>query len=108
MGREDVGAKTEQVAGDASDQVDRDQADWTEERFAEETEVPEAPHVGGDVEQADVNEGRGEQTPPLAAEKNVSSVGGAVVDQLLGCGVFGRDAVQDHPGEDGDVDGQQD
>src|SRR5712691_9317585 len=106
MGREDVGAKTEQVAGDASDQVDRDQADWTEERFAEETEVPETPHVGGDVEEADVDEGGGEQTPPLAAQKDVTGVGGAVVDQLLGCGIFGRDAVQDHPAEDGDVDGK--
>ena len=103
-----VEEEAEQVAGDAGDQVDGNQADRTKQRFAEQTEVPQTPHVGGDVKQADVNEGRGEQPPPLAVQKNERSIGGAIVDQLCGCGVLRRDTVQDHPAEDGDVDGEQD
>ena len=67
VAEDDVEGQREQVAGDAGEHVDGDQAEGAEERLAEQAEVPEAPHVGGDVDEADVDEGGGEQTPPLAA-----------------------------------------
>src|SRR5258705_1369525 len=66
-----VEKEAEQIAGDTRDEVDRDQTGWTKQWFAEQTEVPETPHVGGDVEQADVDEGRREQTPPLASQDKI-------------------------------------
>ena len=82
--------EAEQIAGDAGDHVDGDQADGAEQRLAEQAEVPEAPHVGGDVKQADVDEGRGEQAVPLAVQDE-DGLGGAVVDQLRGrWGRWGR------------------
>ena len=54
----------EQVAGDAGDQVDDDHAEGAKQRLAKQAEVPEAPHVGGDVDQADVDKGGGQQATP--------------------------------------------
>ena len=49
-GHDDVPGHAEQVAGDAGEQVDGNHAEGAEERFAEDAEVPQAPHVGGEVD----------------------------------------------------------
>jgi hypothetical protein len=58
------------------------------------------------VEQADVDEGGGEETPPLAGEDEIR-VGGSEVEELRDGGVFGGDAAEDHPEEDGAVDADE-
>jgi hypothetical protein len=104
---EDVVAEAEKISGDSCEHVDGDHAERAEERFAEETEVPEAPHIGGDVDQTDVDEGGGEQTVPLTM-KDEECVRGAEVYELVGCGIAWGDAVEDHPNEDSAVDSDED
>ena len=85
--QDDVPGHAEQVAGDAGEHVDGDHAAGADERLAEDAEVPEAPHVAGDVDEADVDEGGGEQAIPLAVEDEPGFVG-AIAEQ----GVVGRAA----------------
>ena len=79
----------EQVAGDAGDHVDGDHARGADQRFAEDAEVPQAPHVAGDVEEADVDEGGGEQAVPLAVQDEPGLVGAVVEQGALGGHAWG-------------------
>ena len=108
MAEDDVVGEREQIAGDSGEEIDGGEAEGAEERLTEETEVPETPHVGTDVDEAYVDEGGGEEAPPLAVSEDEIGIGGAVVDQLIDGGLFGRDAVEDHPEEDGAVDPYED
>ena len=54
-----------------------------------------------------MDEGRGEQTPPLASENEVG-VSGSVVNKLRDAGISGGDAVENHPEEDSAVDSYED
>ena len=62
--------------------------------------------LAGDVDEADVDEGGGEQAVPLGVEDEPGFVG-AVVEQGVVGRQLGIDAVGDHPNVDGDVDGEQ-
>ena len=84
QGEDDVPGHAEQVSGDAGNHVDGDHAVGADQRLAQNAQVPEAPHVGGDVDEADMDEGGGEQAVPLAVQDEPGVVG-AVVEQ----GVFG-------------------
>jgi hypothetical protein len=104
--RNDTVAHAQEVAGDAGNEIDSYQTEGAEKRFAQKSEVPETPHVGGDVEQTDVNEGSSEQAVPLAMQDKDGYIG-AVVNEL-GFGRFaGRDTVKNHPEIDGTVDAKQ-
>jgi len=96
----------EQVSGDAGEHVDGDHAKGADQRFAQDAEVPEAPHVGCDVPEADVDEGGGKQAPPFGVEDEPGLVG-AVTEQIVVRGLEPVDAVGDHPDVDSDVDGEQ-
>ncbi len=99
--------EAEQVAGDARDHIDRDQAEWAKQRFAKQTEVPQTPHVGRDMEQPNMDKGRGEQTVPLTVQ-NPLRVGRAEVKELVSRWTTGRHAMKNHVAEDEDIDSEQD
>ena len=107
VGEADVEGQREQIAGDAGQQVDGTEADGAQQGFSQQPKVPEAPHIGGDVEEADVDKDGREQAPPLAAEDEVG-VGRSEVDQLGDSGFLQRDTAKHHPEEDGAVDSDQD
>ncbi len=104
---EDVEAEAEQVAGDAGEHVDGDQSQRAEERLAEEAEVPEAPHVGGEMDDADVDEGGGEQAVPLRRGGRRPGTLAPKWTSWSGVGELGGDSVEEHPEKDGAVDGDE-
>src|SRR6185437_8146620 len=106
VAKDDVDGQAEQVARDAGDEIDGDQTKGPQQRLAKQAKIPEAPHVGGDVEQANVDEGGGDEAIPLAV-KDQRGLGGAEVDQVAGGGLAGGDTGEHHPEIDRAVNSEQ-
>jgi len=56
----------QQVASDPCQHISGEHAEWAHQGFAQQAKIPQAPHVGGEMNDPDMDEGRGQQTPPLA------------------------------------------
>src|ERR1039458_470796 len=64
-----------QTGSHAADEIDRAVAPASVERFAKRAQIPQAPHVEGDVDDAAVNEHIGQQPPPFSRERERAHVG---------------------------------
>ena len=97
----------EQVAGGAGEDVDREQSEGAHQRLGEKAEVPQAPHVGGQMKDSHVEKHGGKDSDPLVAEQHVAGVVGAPVHQLIHRGVEGADSPGHHGQKDGAIDADQ-
>jgi len=70
------------------------------DRFGEPAEVPQAPHIKRDVQQAGMNKDRGQQPVPLAID-GIGSVVYTPVHEILPAW-----ASQCHGDEHGDIDAE--
>ena len=66
----DVGG--EQVPGRAGENVHRQHARRTHQRLGQQAQVPQAPHVGGQVQNSHVHKHGGDNPPPLAVDQHRS------------------------------------
>src|SRR5882757_8262777 len=97
---------TRQTAGYTRDQVNRSERRVTVQRFGERAQIPQAPHVESDVNDADMHEDAGEQPPPLGGESERSPVRSPIHDLLRGW-IRNRNTGQRHPQEHGHIDSEQ-
>ena len=88
QGEDDVGGHAEQVSGDPRNHVDGDHAIGADQRLAQNAQVPQAPHVAGDMDETDMHEGGGQQAVPLAVQHQPGDVC-AVAEQVVSVGSFG-------------------
>ncbi len=54
------------TGAEAADEIKRSEGPAAVKRFAERTQVPQAPHIEGNMKQAAMNEDAGQQPPPFA------------------------------------------
>lgn len=92
-----------EAGGHAANQVDGGERPATVHGFGHLAEAPEAPHIQSDVDDANVNEDRGEQSPPLATH-GPRSVVGTPADEVRATGRGERGSRCDHSNEDGGAD----
>ena len=93
-------------AGHAGDEIDYEKGGATIDALGERSQVPQAPHVDGQMHYADVEEHRAQQAPPLSAKSQRPKVR-APAKQLLGARMSGRDARQQHRQKDDHAYGDQ-
>jgi hypothetical protein len=96
-----------QTACEACEEVDEQVACAAEYLFDEWADLVEHVHVQGDVDDAEVNEGGGEQTPPLVFSDGGGAEVAAPVEYFLGRGRGEGDAACHHGQKDQSVDGDQ-
>src|ERR1035438_9159004 len=73
------------------------------ERFSEHAEIPQAPHIEGDVNDAAVNEDTSEQAPPFTRERERAPVR-SPPDGLLGREVHDGGTGESHSQKHCDID----
>ena len=95
------------AATEAGEEVDDQVAGASEDGFDEWADLVEDVHVEGDVDDAEVEEGGGEETPVLLSADGVGVGVAAPVEDVLWGGVGGGEAARDHGQVDEDVDRDQ-
>ncbi len=89
---------TGDAAKNAAGEVREEVGEAAEEALGGAAEIPEAPHVEAEMNQAEVDEHAGDETPPLAAERERTEVC-AERDGLLRSGIEGGNSTEHHDGE---------
>ena len=103
-----------QAGADAAEQIDGGVGPASVERFGELAQIPEAPHIESDVQQASVNEDAGEQPPPFARHGEYANVGSPMENLHVGKALHWIDEGErssrgeDHPKKYGGVDAEDD
>ena len=87
------------TAENAGGEIGKKVGEASKELLGSAAKVPEAPHVQGNVDDAEVDEHAGDEAPPLAVEGERAEIG-AEGDGLLGSGLEGGNSTEDHGGED--------
>src|ERR1022692_716768 len=80
-----------QTGSHAADEIDGAVAPASVERFAKRAQIPQAPHVEGDVDDAAVNEHVGQQPPPFSREReraHQNRYSGQYYEQATGRGII--------------------
>ena len=103
-GTRDVGVPREarETTPEPARDVDQKERSVAEHALGEHAEAPETPHIEEEVQQTDVDEGRAENAPPLAAERERAEVG-AVALELQDVRTRRRHAEKHHDDEPADV-----
>src|SRR5579884_811085 len=83
------------LACDAAHQVNQQDRPFVEEALHQFPQFPETPHIEREMHDADVDEGGGEQAPPLVLQSQ-RAIAGTPSDELFAFGVQPRNAAQDH------------
>src|ERR1700722_2656046 len=96
--------KTQEVPGYSGDQINSDQSKRPQQWLSQQSEIPQALHIGSNMQQSNMNERCGQQAPPLMPSQDERTISRPIVDQLRGRRIFGRDAVKNHPTKNRDVD----
>ena len=86
------------TAGEACDEVDDQVACSAEGEFDERADLVQDVHVEADVDDAEVEEGRGEETPVLMGSESVRGVVAAPTEDIE-WGWFGEGQAARHHGE---------
>src|SRR5207237_9495038 len=103
---ERMNEQAEQAGGDSGQQIDGEQSSRAKNIFRHAPDVPEAPHIEGDVHDPYVDKGAAHQPPGLATERQWPPIGAPA--QELSNGWFrGRDSGSHHGGEHSDVEREQ-
>ena len=104
--RKNAGRQGEQIAGGTREHVNGKHAGEPQKRFAQNAQVPQAPHVGGEMREADVHKHGRHQPPPLAVQHQKRVVC-PEMNQLAG---FRQPCIHtgtQHEQEDGYIDAEQ-
>src|SRR5260370_18526610 len=73
---------TEQTGRDAGEQIDQQKGEAPKDIFRHPAQVPQTPHVGGDMEQATMKKCGGEQPPWLRGQSFSSVIGSPTYEML--------------------------
>ncbi len=94
-----------ETASHSTEEINGDVGPRPVERFAQRAQVPQAPHVEGDVDDAAVNEDAGQQPPPFAGEGVGTVVSAPAHEVQAGETHHGRSGER-HAKKDGQVDAE--
>ena len=97
----------QQVARRAGEDVDRQQAQRTHQRLGQQTQIPQAPHIGGQVQNAHMDEHGGDNAPPLPVNQHVARIVGAPEHQLVEVGADRADVMRNHGQKNQAIDAHQ-
>src|SRR5258706_2614297 len=98
-------SRTGDTRSQTTDEIDSGKSPAAIECFAEFAEVPQSPHVEGDVEQASVKEYVGQQAPPFSRESQCAYVG-SPVHQFATGKIHDGGTGERHPEEHGSIDAE--
>ena len=96
---------TSQAAADAGDEIDGREHPRTIKRFGKRPQIPKTPHVQRNVNESDMQEHAGDQTPPVSCERQACRVR-APVQQFGSCGIGDRNSGERHTQVHCDVDSE--
>ena len=82
-GLQPVDAGRQQVARSAGEDIGGQQTRGAQHWFGKQTQVPQAPHVGGQVDDAHVHEHGSDDAPPLAVNQHQTGMVGSEKHQLI-------------------------
>src|SRR5689334_25343310 len=98
--------KTGNASGNSADHINSPKGPSAEKRFAQHSEIPKAPHIQRNVDDADVEEHVGDQTPPLTGHGQASPIR-SPPNQRLSSRISNGDAIHHHRHENQEIDSHQ-